>query len=488
MTNNNVTDNTMAEDNQSDKNRSQENYYDIVVIGSGPAGQKAAVQAAKAGKKVTLIEMDKKLGGACVHRGTIPSKTLRENALRIHNLRKNSSLFQFQIRQDLEMTILVDRLETVVRAHDDYIHRQIGRNRIHTIHGRASFVDANHLEVLRVSGEKLQIAADYFVIATGSFPRHPENIQVDHENIYDSDSVLSMLYLPQTMTVLGSGVIATEYASIFASLGVRVTMIDRYPRPLGFLDKDLTDRFLATFEEQGGRFIGDSEVVRVYWDGISHVVTELADGRVFRSEKLLSAAGRIANVKGLAIEKAGLHLNDRGVIPVNDACQTATKNIFAAGDVIGPPSLASASMEQGRRAACAALGVNLNEMSKLIPVGIYAIPELSTVGMTAAEVEKKYGKPAMIGVARFEEIARGQISGITDGLLKLVADPEGKKLLGAQIVGEGATELIHIAQMGLLAHVEIDTFVENIFNFPTLAEAYRVAALHIVGQRALLAR
>ena len=459
------------------------NHYDIIIIGSGPAGQKAAVQAAKVGKKVALIEMDKKLGGACVHRGTIPSKTLRENALRIHNLRKNSSLFQFQIRHDLEMTILVDRLETVIRAHDDYIHRQIERNRIDTIHGRASFVDATHLDVMQVSGEKLSLSADFFVIASGSFPRHPDNIQVDHEHISDSDSVLSMLYLPQTMTVLGGGVIATEYAAIFASLGVRVTMIDRYPRPLGFLDKDLTDRFLATFEEQGGRFIGDAEVVRVYWDGISHVVTELADGRVFRSEKLLSAAGRVANVKGLAIEKAGLNLNDRGVIPVNDLCQTVVANIFAAGDVIGPPSLASASMEQGRRAACAALGVDLNQMSKMIPVGIYAIPELSTIGMTIVDVEKQYGKPAIVGVARFEEIARGQISGITDGLLKLVADPDGKKLLGAQIVGEGATELIHIAQMGLLAEVEIDTFVENIFNFPTLAEAYRVAALHIVGQR-----
>jgi NAD(P) transhydrogenase len=468
--------------------QSADSHYDIIIIGSGPAGQKAAVQAAKVGKKVALVEMDRKLGGACVHRGTIPSKTLRENALRLHNLRKNSSLFQFQMRQDLEMTILIDRLESVIRAHDDYIHRQIERNFIHTIHGRASFIDATHLDIMQVSGEKLVLSADYFVIATGSFPRHPDNISVDHENIYDSDSVLSMLYLPQTMTVLGGGVIATEYASIFASLGVRVTMIDRYPRPLGFLDKDLTDRFISTFEQQGGRFIGEAEVVAVHWDGISHVVTELADGRVFRSEKLLSAAGRIANVKGLAIENAGLQLSDRGVIPVNDFCQTVVANIFAAGDVIGPPSLASASMEQGRRAACAALGVDLNEMSQLIPMGIYAIPELSTIGMTIADVEKKYAKPAIVGVARFEEIARGQISGITDGLLKLVADPDGKKLLGAQIVGEGATELIHIAQMGLLAGVEIDTFVENIFNFPTLAEAYRVAALHIVGQRTALGK
>lgn len=457
-------------------------HYDLVVIGSGPAGQKAAVQAAKVGKNVALVEADKVLGGACVHRGTIPSKTLRENALRIANLRHHAELFSFSLQPDMEMAALIDNMGSVIKAHDDYINKQITRNNIERILGRASFIDSQQLEINKPGGKKEQISADYFVIATGSVPRQLDNIEVDHEYIFDSDSILSMIYLPHTLTVLGGGVIASEYASIFASLGVKVTMIDRYPRPLGFLDKALTDRFVHAFETEGGAFIPDASVSRVYWDGVSQVVTELEDGRVFRSEKVLSASGRVSNIKGLNIERTGLALNDRDVIPVDRHCKTVVDNIYAAGDVIGPPSLASASMEQGRRASCAALGLDLGEMSELIPAGIYAIPELSTIGLSEVQAQEQYGDP-IIGVARFEEVARGQISGIQDGLLRMVADPTGRKLLGVQIVGEGATELIHIGQMGLLSNFSIDSFVENIFNFPTLAEAYRVAALHIVGQR-----
>ncbi|MCR8924188.1 Si-specific NAD(P)(+) transhydrogenase [Dasania sp. GY-MA-18] len=462
---------------------SSEQQYDIIVVGSGPAGQKAAVQAAKAGKRVAMIEGDKVLGGACVHRGTIPSKTLRENALRIAHLRGHAEIFSFSLRPDTEMAALIDNMHSVIKAHDDYIHKQIARNKIERVHGRASFVDNKTLKVDMPGGQQQTFKADYFVIATGSIPRHVDNIEVDHEYIYDSDSILSMMYLPQTLTVLGGGVIASEYASIFASLGVRVTMIDRYPRPLGFLDADLTDRFVHAFEASGAQFIPNVKVNRVYWDGVSQVITELEGGRIVRSEKLLSAAGRVANVEGLCIENAGLSLNERGIIPVDKHCKTAVDNIYAAGDVIGPPSLASASMEQGRRACLGALGIDLGEMTDMIPSGIYAIPELSTVGMNEQQARDSYGD-VIVGYARFEEIARGQISGVQDGLLKLIACPKGKKLLGVAIVGEGATELIHIGQMALLSNMEVDGFVENIFNFPTLAEAYRVAALHIAGQRA----
>jgi NAD(P) transhydrogenase len=457
-------------------------HYDIIIIGSGPAGQKAAVQAAKANKKVALIELDKVLGGACVHRGTIPSKTLRENALRIAGLRSHAELFSFELRPDLEMAALIENMHTVISAHDDYINKQISRNHIERIHGRASFIDNNTVMVNMPGGKSQQLTADYFVIATGSVPRQADNIEVDHETVYDSDSILSMIYLPRTLTVLGGGVIASEYASIFACLGVQVTMIDRYPRPLGFLDQALSDKFVHAFESTGARFIPNATVKRVYWDGVAEVITELEDGTVYRSEKLLSAAGRVANIKGLDIGNAGLSLDDRGILPVDRHCRTVVDNIYAAGDVIGPPSLASASMEQGRRASCSALGLDLGEMTDLIPGGIYAIPELSTVGLSEAQAVEQYGTP-IIGVAQFEEIARGQISGIQDGLLRMVADPTGEKLLGVQIVGEGATELIHIGQMALLANMSVDSFVENIFNFPTLAEAYRVAALHIVGQR-----
>lgn len=457
-------------------------HYDLIIIGSGPAGQKAAVQAAKAQKTVAMIEGDRVLGGACVHRGTIPSKTLRENALRIANLRHHAELFSFSLRPDMEMAALVENMHTVIKAHDEYINKQITRNKIHRIHGRASFVDNKSVSVNKPGGHTSVLTADHFVIASGSIPRQVDNIEVDHEHVYDSDSILSMIYLPQTLTVLGGGVIASEYASIFASLGVRVTMIDRYPRPLGFLDSALTDRFVHAFESEGARFIPNAKVKRVYWDGISQVITELEDGTIYRSEKVLSAAGRVANVERLNIEAAGLSLNERGIISVDSLYRTSVENIYAAGDVIGPPSLASASMEQGRRASCSALGLDLGALTDTIPGGIYAIPELSTVGMSETQAIEKYGDP-IIGVAKFEEIARGQISGVQDGMLRLISDPEGDKLLGVQIIGEGATELIHIGQMGLLANMKVDAFVENIFNFPTLAEAYRVAALHIVGQR-----
>ena len=386
----------------------------------------------------------------------------------------------------MEMAALVENMHSVINAHDDYINKQIQRNKITRVHGRTSFLDAHRLLINMPGGKQQELSADYFVIATGSVPRQIDNIEVDHEYVYDSDSILSMIYLPQTLTVLGGGVIASEYASIFSSLGVRVTMIDRYPRPLGFLDQALTDKFTQAFESEGARFIANAEVKQVRWDGVSQVIAELQDGTVVRSEKLLSAAGRVANVKGLDIDKAGLSLDERGIIPVDRHCRTQVENIYAAGDVIGPPSLASASMEQGRRASCAALGVDLGEMSDMIPAGIYAIPELSTVGMSEAQVREAMGEP-IIGVANFEEIARGQISGIQDGMLRMVADPSGEILLGVQIIGEGATELIHIGQMGLLSNMKIDAFVENIFNFPTLAEAYRVAALHIVGQRQAIA-
>lgn len=456
--------------------------YDVAVIGSGPAGQKAAVQAAKAGKRVALIERDKYLGGACVHRGTIPSKTLRENALRVNNMRRNAELANFQLAEETEMATLISRLDDVLKAHDVYMRNQINRNKINNIHGRARFLDPHTLQIDKVRAETETISANTIIIATGSFPRTPDNIPIDHENLLDSDSILSMVYLPKSLTVLGGGVIASEYASIFQALGVRVTMIDRYPLPLGFLDNDLTHTFVDAFEHMGGAWIGQSSVVSAEWNGIDAVVTTLDDGRKIRSEKLLCAAGRMANVADLHIENAGLALNERGLISVNDNLQTEAEHIYACGDVIGPPSLASASMEQGRRASCNALGIDIGSMSQMIPVGIYSIPEMSSVGISEQQALKQH-EDILVGRAKFAEIARGQISGTVDGMLKLIADAQGEKLLGIMIIGEGATELIHIGQMALLAEADVDIFVESIFNFPTLAEAYRVAALDIIGQR-----
>jgi NAD(P) transhydrogenase len=455
--------------------------YDLIVIGSGPAGQKAAVQAAKLGKRVALIERDRYLGGSCVHRGTIPSKTLRENALRITHMRANAKLSDFSLTDNLEMSVLIDRLDEVLKAHDSYMEKQILRNNIVCLHGRAAFVDKHHIKLSTPRGEPTTLSAKQFVIATGSYPRTPDHISIDHEHIYDSDSILSMLYLPKSLVVIGGGVIASEYASIFQALDVKVTMIDKYPQPLGFLDSDLTDKFVHAFEAMGGTWMGNSTVDKVYWDG-KQVVTECASGAIIYSEKLLCAAGRIANTKDLALPNAGLSLNDQQLVSVNENLQTAVDNIYAAGDVIGPPALASTAMEQGRRVSCNAFSVNIGKMSQMIPTGIYGIPELSSVGLSEGQARKQYGD-VIIGKAIFEEIARGQISGIQDGMLKIVCDPKGEKILGVMIVGEGATELVHIGQMALLADADVDIFVESIFNFPTLAEAYRVAALAIIGQR-----
>ena len=462
------------------KNHKQQKF-DLIVIGSGPAGQKSAVQAAKLGKRVALVERDRYLGGACVHRGTIPSKTLRENALRVTHMRANAKLSNFSLSENLEMSVLINRLDEVLKAHDGYMEKQMSRNHIERLHGCAEFIDKHHIKLIQPLGDPITLESEQFIIATGSYPRAPDNIPVDHEHIYDSDSILSMLYLPKSLTVLGGGVIASEYASIFQALDVKVTMVDKYPQPLGFLDSDLTNNFVHAFETMGGSWVGNTTVSKVFWDG-TQIVTECEDGNIIYSEKLLCAAGRIGNTRSLQLENIGLALNKSGLISVNENLQTDVDNIYAAGDVIGPPALASTAMEQGRRVSCNAYDVPIGNMSQMIPTGIYGIPELSSVGLSEKAAREQYGD-IIIGKAIFEEIARGQISGIQDGMLKIVCDSEGRKLLGVMIVGEGATELVHIGQMALLANADVDIFVESIFNFPTLAEAYRVAALAVIGQR-----
>jgi len=456
--------------------------YDLLVVGSGPAGQKAAIQGARAGARVALIEKTRELGGSCVHRGTIPSKTLRENALRVKNMRMNAELANFDLAEDLELATLINRLSDVLNAHDEYMRRQLERSKVELVHGRARFISSTAIEVTKVNGQRDIFNSRNIIIATGSHPRHPPNVPIDHEYLFDSDSILSMMYLPKSLLVLGGGVIASEYASIFQALGVEVMMIDKYARPLGFLDTDLTETFVKGFTNMGGQWLGETRVTKAYWNGFDAVIVECEDGRQFHGEKLLCAAGRMANVKELQIENAGLQLNPSGLISVNEYLGTEVSTIFAAGDVIGPPSLASASMEQGRRAACNALGLDAGVMHETIPVGIYSIPELSSVGISETKAREKFGN-VLVGVAKFDEIARGQINGTQDGMLKIVCDPQGEKLLGVMIVGEGATELIHIGQMALLAKASVDIFVESIFNFPTLAEAYRAAALEIIHQR-----
>lgn len=450
--------------------------FDLLVIGSGPAGQKAAIQAAKAGQRVAVFEQLREVGGACVQFGTIPSKALREKTRRhAQAMQRLESLGVALPSLTVNVSGLIGEMDSVVKAHDVYMREQLLRNQVEIVHGRASFDNARMLNVRYVNGHTEQFSGRNILIATGSKPRHPDHIPVDHEFIYDSDSILSLAYLPQSMVVVGGGVIACEYASIFSTLGVQVTLIDRYPLPLGFLDGDLARGFLAAFERQGGVFIGDAEVVSAGFDGISAVTTEFADGTRLKSDKLLCALGRVSQVDGLKIANSGVVVSDSGLVIADADGRTNVEHIYAAGDVVGPPSLASASMEQGRRAACSIAGLPVGDSGDFIPSGIYAIPELASVGLTEAQAREQF-EDIVVGYAQFSEIARGHIAGIPDGMLKMIADDRGR-LLGVHILGADATDLIHIGQMALIHRASIEVFVDNVFNFPTYAECYRVAAL-----------
>jgi NAD(P) transhydrogenase len=450
-------------------------HFDVVVIGSGPAGQKAAIQAAKAGKRVAVIERDRQVGGSCVHTGTIPSKSLREHALR-QRVRRVDLM-------DEPIQSLLDGVGKTVAAHDAYMTAQLERNHIELVRGRASFVSPRELAMRRIDGSQSTVRAGVIIIAAGSRPRTPPHLAVDHEHVLDSDSILSLAYLPRSLLVLGGGVIASEYAATFAALGCQVTQADQHDRPLAFLDPELTAFYVEELKRNGGEYIPRADAVSTKWDGISQVRTEFKDGRTIVADKVLVALGRVANVDGLKLEAAGVALTARGHIQVDGQLKTTADGVYAAGDVIGPPALASVSMEQGRRAACHALGllVNSDPVSRL-PSGVYTIPEIATVGLDEHEARRHFGG-AIVGRARFEEIARGQINGCQRGLLKLVADPGGRRVVGVQIAGDGATELVHIGQLGLAAELDVDAYVDNVFNFPTMAEAYRIAAFDIVKQR-----
>ena len=450
--------------------------FDVVVIGSGPAGQKAAIQAAKAGRRVAVIERDRQVGGACVHTGTIPSKSLREHALRQ------------RVRQvdltEARMQSLLEGVGGTVAAHDAYMAAQLDRNNITLLRGRASFVSPQELTMRRIDGSQSTVHAPIVIIATGSRPRPVAQVPVDHEHLLDSDSILALAYLPRSLLVLGGGVIASEYAAMFAALGCKVTQADELDQPLAFLDPELTVFYLEELRRNGGEYLPNANVVSARFNGVSQVRAEFRDGRIVMADKVLVALGRLANVDGLNLDAAGIKLTQRGHVQVDENLQTTAPGVYAAGDVIGPPALASVSMEQGRRAACHALGllVPSDPVSRL-PSGVYTIPEIATVGLDEHGAQRQFGG-ALVGRARFEEIARGHISGNQRGLLKLIADPGGRRVVGVQIAGDSATELVHIGQIGLAAELDVDAYVDNVFNFPTMAEAYRIAALDIVKQRA----
>jgi NAD(P) transhydrogenase len=452
---------------------------DILVIGGGPGGQKAAVQAAKAGKRVLLVDDEAAPGGACVRLGTIPSKTLRETAVAFEAFRRRTGgVVDVRVPAGVRLESLMTRLADVVHAHEVVIGEQLARNGVTLVRGRARFLSPTVVEIAGVDGSRRPVTAAAVVVATGSRPRNPADVPIDHEHVLDSDSILSIPWLPASLTVVGAGVIACEYASIFAALGTVVTIVDSGPRPLGFLDAELVEQFLAAFTRLGGRFLGGRRIAGIRWNDLDAVVARLDDGSEVRSEKLLYCLGRTANLDGLDIAAAGLRPGPRGTLEVDACFRTAVPHIYAVGDVIGPPALAATAMEQGRRAACHALGLDAGGRQDLIPVGVYTVPEMACVGAN----ESAPGG-VVVGRARFAELARGRIAGAEEGLLKLVCDAAGRKLLGVHIVGDGAAELVHVGQMAIIGGLDVDTFVDHALNFPTLAEGYRVAALDVINRR-----
>jgi NAD(P) transhydrogenase len=387
-----------------------------------------------------------------------------------------------ELRGDAPLSALLHGVDVVIAAQDRYLLAQLTRNGVELIKGKAVFLDAHRIEVQHLDGSRRLLKAPRVVLATGSRPRHVPAIEVDHEHVVDSDSILSLPYIPRSMLVLGSGVIACEYASIFAALGCTVTVLDKPAEPLGFLDSPLRAGFLSAFRAMGGEYCGGSEVIGARFDGFSQVEVQLRGGATLTSDLVLAAFGRVANLDGIGLERLGLNISSRGTVQVNDSFETNIPGVFAAGDAIGPPALACAAADQGRRAALVALGLPPPAVTSLVPSGVYTIPEIACVGVSQTEAASKK-MDIVIGRADFSEVARAHIAGEPSGFLTLLCDRSSGRVLGVQVLGEGATELVHLGQAAIATAATADFFIEQIFNFPTMSEAYRIAAFDILKQR-----
>ncbi len=455
--------------------------YDFVIIGGGPAGRRAAIQASKLGKTVAVVDDQKLIGGVSVHTGTLPSKTIRESVLSVTGWR-DQHFKSRQHRNGIKMMqdSINSRLSTTLGDEVEVIDCQLARNNVTILKGKAKFSGLHKLAVQQnFQGKKtsFSVTAEKFLIAVGTKPFRPKSIPFNGTSVIDSDSVAANLPMPKSITVVGGGVIGLEYATIFSTLEIPVTVVEAREQILEFIDRDIVANFVHQLTERGISLRLGRTIDKISLDDHDHPVIILDDGRQLRSEMLLFTAGRVGAVDNLGLEKVGLECDSRGRLVVDkETLQTTQPHIYAAGDIIGFPALASTSMEQGRQAACHAFGVPIKHSGNSFPLGIYAIPEIASIGLSEEDARQQ-GFQVEIGIARFQETSRGHILGNCKGMLKCIFDLNERTLLGVHIVGEGATELIHIGQAVINLNGGIDYLSDNVFNFPTLAEAYKVAAL-----------
>jgi NAD(P) transhydrogenase len=450
--------------------------YDLVVIGAGPAGEKGAVQAAYYGKRVVVVERAKDPGGAAVHTGTLPSKTLRETAIFLSGYRQQELYgLRVEINQDTAVPRLLSRKNAVREQEVARMRWNFDRHDVEVVHGAARFLDAHTVEVPTPGGVQ-RLSAERFLVATGSKPHRPDNIPFDDEDVDDSDTILGLDRLPATMIVIGGGVIGCEYASMFAAMGVNVTLIEPRPRLLPFLDLEIGERLRGALHAHGVRLELGQTVGGVQRREKRSIVVTLASGRELWAEKVLIASGRSGQTEGLRLADLGVELDKRGYVKVDANYATRVPSIYAVGDVIGFPALASTSMEQARVAVCRAFGFDYKQtVSTLLPYGIYTIPEVSCVGLSEEDAAAK-GIDVFVGRAFYRDNARGKIIGDKDGMIKLLFERSSRKLVGCHCIGDRASELVHIGQAVITLGGGIETFIDMVFNFPTLSEVYKYAA------------
>lgn len=454
--------------------------FDLVVIGCGPAGEKAGAQAAYFGKRVAVIERAPVVGGSCINTGTVPSKTLRESALYFSGLKQRGLYgIDYSLKENLTVHDFMHHERAVVELERQRILKNLQLHNIELIRGQASFEDP-HIVLMNSPQGARRLHAEVVLISTGSKPHRPAEISFDDVHTFDSDTFLQMNRIPKSLAVIGGGVIGCEYASIFMALGVDVTLVDGRDRLLPFLDAEIANRLGDRFGSLGMHLWFNERPVKVENSPAGARLT-MKSGKTLEVDAALFAAGRRAAVDGLSLEKAGLALHDRGYLAVDENYRTAVPHIYAAGDVIGFPALASTSMEQGRVAVCHAFGLKYKQrVASLLPMGIYTIPEISAAGETEESCKEK-GLDYCVGRALYENNARGHITGDTAGMLKLIFARNDRKLLGVSIIGESATELVHIGMMVLDKGLPIDEFIESVFNYPTLSETYKYAAYDGLG-------